>query len=125
MKKQSSKKKHIGHEKRTSSLKICIGQAIQKKIPELLKQNYVCVNYLVLSHDFSQAKAYVSFLYEKEADKLLVMDTLNFYVPVLKKYISQQLRHQMRRIPQLRFFYDDLMEKQTRVNHLLNSYSTQ
>lgn len=83
-----------------------LAQVLQKSIREHAVSNLiVSVTKVSVTTDLSQAKAYLSiFPMEKIAT---VMEALTSNMHLIKHQIAQNTKHQLRRMPDFEFFYDD------------------
>lgn len=101
-----------------------VASQLQKELAELLQMHVknaslgmVTVSAVEVTRDLSMAKAYVSFLGAKETPKKCVK-ILSEYVPMLRHEVGKRMR--MRVMPELRFVYDESIERGLRMQALLN-----
>jgi ribosome-binding factor A len=102
-----------------------VSSQIQKELAQILQRSikdprlgFVTVNEVVVSKDLAIAKVYVTVL---NADKATIrenIDILNDAAPYLRSELDKHMK--MRMIPELRFYYDDSMDRGLRVSELLN-----
>ena len=104
-----------------------------KQVAELIKRNFsvvlqqegsyiygaepfVTVTNVVMTPDFSIAKIYVSVFNteNKQAVILLMEDEYHR----LKQSLAQRLRKHIRRMPELHFYIDDMLDEMERVDEL-------
>jgi len=107
----------------------------QKKINKLLQQEIalllqkairqggstnlmVSVSKVRVTVDLTSAKVFVSFFPSQKASDLL--QTLQENATQLKHDLSQILRHQLRRVPELNFFLDDSLDYVAQIENALN-----
>ncbi|MBN2486558.1 MAG: 30S ribosome-binding factor RbfA [Bacteroidales bacterium] len=70
-----------------------------------------------LTPDLGLAKAYIS-VFPSEASQAVV-DMLNENVSKVRNELGQRIRHQVRKIPELKFFLDDSLDYIENINNLL------
>ncbi len=102
-----------------------VSSQIQKELAQTLQRGikdprlgFITVNEVVVSKDLAVAKVYVTVL---NADKATIrenIDILNDAAPYLRSELDNHMK--MRMIPELRFYYDDSMDRGLRVSELLN-----
>ena len=72
-----------------------------------------------MSPDLSVAKVYLSMMLAK--DKQAVMDRINLRKKEIRKALGDTIRKQVRIIPELAFFIDELEEKAIKMDALIDS----
>tara|TARA_A100001037_G_scaffold305412_1_gene345522 strand:- start:834 stop:1223 length:390 start_codon:yes stop_codon:yes gene_type:complete len=78
------------------------------------------VNEVTVSKDLSFADIYVSCLnVSTDQEKLTLVEILNNASGFLRSELSN--RHKMRTTPKLRFFYDDMLEKSSALEELIDT----
>jgi ribosome-binding factor A len=94
-----------------------IGELLQRKSHELFPGSIATVTLVQVSPDLSIAKVYLS-LYGKinpeEVMKLLLTKRTE-----LRMELSSQVKHQLRIVPDLRFYIDDSYNDVARIEELL------
>ena len=94
-----------------------IGGILQQDLAEVLQKAatdgglrgvIISVSKVNVTTDLSVAKVYLSIFPNKEAKPLLEGITSN--KPLIRHELAQRTRHQLRRMPQLEFFFDDSLE---------------
>ena len=77
----------------------------------------VSVSVVRVSPDLSVAKAYLSIYPSARAQEIL--DNINAQTSQIRYELGTRVRHQLRIIPELRFFIDDSLDYIDRIDELL------
>ena len=103
-----------------------IAAQFQRELAELLRTEVrdptlgmVTLSDVEVTRDMSLIKAYVSFLGAAETPQKCVKTLNHQYAPKLRHGLSGRIR--MRVMPELRFIYDDSIERGMRMEALLGS----
>ena len=107
----------------------------QKQVAEIIKRHFstvlldrgsyiygdvlVSVTNVIMSPDLRVAKIYLS-IYNSE-NKDYVMDQIEEYINTLKHDLVSMIRNQVRVIPDIRVFKDDLLDEMYRINDMLDN----
>ena len=101
-----------------------IGRLIQKELGELLRRQsaslrgvLVSVTACRISPDLSYCTVYLSIFPSERADEIL--GNIRANGKTLRYDLGQQLRYQLRIIPELRFFRDDTLDYLDHIDELL------
>ncbi len=102
-----------------------IARLIQKDLSTIFQEQtrqtrgiLISVSVVRVSPDLSVAKAYLSiFPSEKAAE---IMDNINAQAPQIRYALGNLERHQLRIIPELKFFLDDSLDYVENIDRLLN-----
>lgn len=101
-----------------------LAEVLKKELSDLFRKevkdpriNFLTITDVEVSGDLSVAKIYVSTLQEKN-DPALMMEGLEKAVGYLRKELGQRI--EIRHIPELRFIYDQSIERGQRIHNLLN-----
>lgn len=101
-----------------------IARLIQKELGELFllqtkstKGVIISVSGVRISPDLSIAKVYLSIFPNDKRDDLLKAITLN--ANTIRYDLGKRVRHQLRIIPELKFFIDDSLDYAERIESLL------
>lgn len=101
-----------------------VGELLQRELARLLQKELkdprvklVTVSHVSVSPDLRQAKVYVTFL-GKEKDTQEQLTVLNKAAGFLQHGLSQRV--ELRVIPQLRFVYDDSIERGRHLSALID-----
>ncbi len=97
---------------------------LQKDLGEIFQQlsnvhfggAFITVTHVIPSPDLRQAKVYLSFMLAKNKEQLL--ETIEEKNKLIRQTLAQRLRHQVRVIPELHFFFDNTSEVMEEVNNL-------
>lgn len=84
---------------------------------QLLGDSLLTLMEVEISPDLGLAKAYVSLYNSK--DKQADLQILEENTPTIKKYLSAQLRHHLKKMPDLRFYLDETQDRAERMDDLL------
>ena len=103
------------------------GKLIQKDISEILRLNFsqlykgglVTVTLVKMSPDLGLAKVYLSLLGIK--DTALFFESLEEKKSEVRKILGNKIGKQVRKIPELAFYHDNIEEEARRVDKLIES----
>ncbi len=102
-----------------------IARLIQKDLSVIFQQQtrqtrgiLVSVSVVRISPDLSVAKAYLSIFPSEKAQEIL--DNINAHVSQIRYELGNLERHQLRIIPELKFFIDDSLDYVENIDKLLN-----
>lgn len=103
------------------------GKLILKELSEIFQQDkkgllgnlFISVAEVRVSPDLSVAKVYVSMMLT--SDKQKVLDRLNDRKREIRNALAQRIRNQVRIIPELIFYIDELEEKAMKMDELIKS----
>jgi ribosome-binding factor A len=84
---------------------------------QILNGGFLTLMEVEISADLGVAKAYISIYNSEdtEADLKLVQD----FTPQIKKYLTSQIRNQMKKMPELRIYLDESQNRSERMDELL------
>lgn len=101
-----------------------IARLIQKELSEMfLAQTksmpgvLVSVSVVRISPDMSYARAYLSVFPSEKADE--IVKNINANVKAIRFELGGRVRHQLRIIPELKFFIDDSLDYAEKIDRLL------
>ncbi len=101
-----------------------IARLLQKELAEIFQSQtrqmhgvLVSVTRTRISPDLSVCSAYLSIFPSEKADELL--GNINANVQTIRYDLGKRVRHQLRIIPELRFFKDDSLDYADRIDELL------
>lgn len=100
---------------------------IQKELSEIFQRDkrgilenaFITIAEVRMNPDLSVAKVYISMLLAKEKEKTL--ENINKHKSELRKALGDKIGKQVRIIPELIFYRDDLEEKANRMDDLLKN----
>ena len=105
----------------------------QKQVAEVIKRNFsvvlqqegayiygtepfVTVTNVVMTPDFSIAKIYISIFNTENKQEVILMMQEEYHR--LKQSLAQRIKRQIRRMPELNFYIDDMLDEMERVDAL-------
>jgi ribosome-binding factor A len=74
----------------------------------LFGKPFIGVSAVRVTPDLSYVKVYLTFLNEKEPQKLLAL--IRSHNRELRNMLAERIRHTVRKVPEIEFFYDDTMD---------------
>jgi ribosome-binding factor A len=103
------------------------GRLIQKELSEIFQRDkrgilenaFITIADVTVNADLSVAKVYISMLLAKEREKIL--DNINRHKSELRKALGDRIGKQVRIIPELIFYRDEVEEKASRMDDLIKS----
>ncbi|WP_456426071.1 30S ribosome-binding factor RbfA [Rhodocaloribacter sp.] len=103
-----------------------VARLIQRDIADLLNTEFAeqvqpmaTVTGARVTKDLSIAYVYVSFLGETEAMRQAAFRHLKELTPQIRAALARRIRHQVRKIPEIKFFLDDTLEQARHMEALL------
>jgi ribosome-binding factor A len=93
-----------------------LGEIFQKEANHLTQGAFVTITAVRVTPDLGIARAYLSFLPEKNRTELLqnIQENTKF----LRQKLADRVRHQLRIIPHLQFYIDDTAEYAAKIDLL-------
>ncbi len=85
----------------------------------ILENAFITITDVQMSPDLSVAKVYLSMMLVK--DKQAVLDRINLRKKEIRKALGDTIRKQVRIIPELVFFIDELEDKASKMDALIDS----
>ena len=102
-----------------------ISRQLQKDLAEYFQRSaseyghkFVSVTVVRVSPDLSYARVYISIFPNEGAPE--VLEAIQVNAPEIRHYVAQKVRHQMRKMPELRFFIDDSLDYADNIDNLLH-----
>jgi ribosome-binding factor A len=100
---------------------------IQKELSEIflrdkrgiLENSFVTIADVKMSTDLSIARIYISMMLAKEKEKIL--DNINAHKGEIRKALGNRIGKQVRIIPELIFFKDEVEEKASRLDEIIKN----
>ena len=100
---------------------------IQKELSDIFQKDkrgivgseFITIADVRVSPDLSVAKIYVSMMLAK--DKAKTLEKLNQHKPEIRKALGDSIRKQVRIIPQLIFYVDEVEENAHRIEELIKN----
>ena len=101
-----------------------IARLIQKELSDIFQRQtqgthgvLVSVSAVRISPDLSIARGYLSIFPSERAEEIL--NNINANTRQVRYELGQRVRHQLRIIPELKFFVDDSLDYAERIDELL------
>ncbi|MBC7862588.1 MAG: 30S ribosome-binding factor RbfA [Bacteroidia bacterium] len=102
-----------------------VARLLQKELAEIFRSNaqsffnkaFVTVTIVRVSPDLGYAKVYLSVMAAK--DKLSVVKMAEDHYPQIRRQLGDNIRKQVRIIPELAFFLDDSLDYAENIENLL------
>lgn len=96
-----------------------LSDIFQKDMKEVIGNAFVTITHTKVSPDFSVATIYLSFILTNDPAGLLAQIEENY--KKIRMALANKVRHQMRVVPELRFFIDNSAEEATRIAKLIDA----
>lgn len=94
-----------------------MGPIIDRFVAARLPGSLVTITDTVVTPDLGLAKLYLSIMSKEPADK--VVELLELEMKELRHRLAAEIGNNMRRVPELKFFLDNTLEKALKMNELL------
>jgi ribosome-binding factor A len=94
-----------------------LSDIFQKEAHEFMMGNLVTITLVRITPDLSIAKSYISVFPSKNGASII--EKLEHEAKNLRLSLSKRLRHQLRTIPELKFFLDDSLDYVEKIDKLL------
>ncbi len=103
-----------------------VSRLIQKDISDIFTSHgrewfggaMVTVTVVRISKDLSNAKIYISVFPSEKADSTI--EFLNANISKVRFELGNRVRHQLKKVPEIKFYLDDSLDHIDRINELLN-----
>jgi ribosome-binding factor A len=76
----------------------------------------ISVTHVIVSPDIGYAKIYVTFLNENDKNKALGL--VKAYTREIRMALSSRIRNEVRKIPEIAFFYDDTLDYMEKIDEV-------
>ena len=96
-----------------------LSDIFQKEMKEVFGNAFVTITHAKVSPDLSVATIYLSFILTNDPQGLLAQIEDNY--KKIRMALATKVRHQMRVVPELRFFIDNSAEEATRIAKLIDA----
>jgi ribosome-binding factor A len=104
-----------------------MARLVQREVAELLNneffeasQSLVTVTGVRVTKDLGIAYVDVSVLGEDPARRKIAFRRLEDITPQVRQALAQRIRHQVRRIPEIKFFLDETQQRAARMEELFD-----
>ena len=94
-----------------------LGEIFQLEVPHLTPGVMVTVTQVYVTPDLALAKVYLSLFPAK--DKEAIVEKINTASREVRGLLGKRVRHQLRAIPELRFYLDDSLDYIEKIDKLL------
>ncbi|OQX97588.1 MAG: ribosome-binding factor A [Bacteroidetes bacterium 4572_117] len=102
-----------------------VERLIQKELSLILQQNtfgnyrnvLISVTVVRISPDLSIARSYLSIFPTDNSEEII--DAINKNTSKIRYELGKKVRHQLRKIPDVKFFIDDSLDYAGKINDLL------
>ncbi|MBK9734004.1 MAG: 30S ribosome-binding factor RbfA [Saprospiraceae bacterium] len=98
------------------------GPIFQQEGPYIYGNAFVTVTTVKITPDMAQAKVYLSIF--NADDKELVLTKVIKHTHVLKQALAARIKHQVRRIPSVFFYFDETIDEIYRVDAMFRDLKT-
>ena len=105
-----------------------VASLFQREIAGILSLEYsdllhpmVTITGVRVTNDLAIAYIYFSVMGDSAPQKNAVLAKLKDFTPRIRKTLGQAIRHQVKSIPELRFFLDETLETAHRMDELFGS----
>ena len=102
-----------------------VGRMIQREVADLLQQDFgeasqslVTVTGVRMTDDLGTAYVDVSVLGATEAQRKAALARLDGQAPDIRYALAQRIRHQLKRMPDLKFFLDEGPQRRERMDDI-------
>lgn len=93
-----------------------LGDIFQREARHLINGTFVTVTAVRMTPDLGIARAYLSFLPEK--NKKIVFEAIQESTRFIRQKLAERVRHQLRVVPELQFYLDDTAEYAAKMDAL-------
>jgi ribosome-binding factor A len=95
-----------------------LGEIFQKDAHHLTSGAFVTITAVRVTPDLSIARAYLSFLPDK--NKTMLLETIKENTRFIRQKLAERVRHQLRIVPHLQFYIDDTAEYAAKMDLLFS-----
>jgi ribosome-binding factor A len=93
-----------------------LGDIFQREARHLINGTFVTVTAVRMTPDLGIARAYLSFLPDK--NKKILHETIQESTRFIRQKLAERVRHQLRIVPELQFYLDDTAEYAAKMEAL-------
>ena len=104
-----------------------MARLVQREVAELLNNEFfeasqalVTVTGVRVTKDLGIAYIDVSVMGEEQARRMIALRRLEDIAPQVRTALAQRIRHQVRRIPEIKFFLDETQQQAARMEELFD-----
>ncbi|WP_025763861.1 30S ribosome-binding factor RbfA [Dyadobacter tibetensis] len=95
-----------------------LGEIFQKDAPHLSSGSFITITAVRVTPDLGIARAYLSFLPDK--NKAEILKNIQQNTKFLRQKLGDRVRHQLRIVPHLQFYLDDTAEYASKMDQLFS-----
>lgn len=96
-----------------------LGEILQKDAQHLISGFIATITAVRVTPDLGIARAYLSFLPEK--NKEFVLKSIKENTKFIRQKLAERVRHQLRIVPDLQFYMDDTAEYAAKMDQLFST----
>jgi ribosome-binding factor A len=96
-----------------------LGEIFQKDANHLTYGTFVTITAVRVTPDLGIARAYLSFLPDK--NKKVLLETIQDNTKFIRQKLADRVRHQLRIVPHLQFYIDDTAEYAAKMDLLFSN----
>ena len=93
-----------------------LGDIFQKEAKHLISGSFITITTVRMTPDLGIARAYISFLPDK--NKRLLLEGIQENTRFIRQKLGERVRHQLRIVPDLQFYLDDTAEYAAKMDAL-------
>jgi len=95
-----------------------LGEIFQKDAQHLTNGSFITITSVHVTPDLGIARAYLSFLPDK--NKTILLETIKENTKFIRQKLADRVRHQLRIVPHLQFYIDDTAEYAAKMDLLFS-----
>ncbi len=104
-----------------------VAKLIQREVAKILQEDYaerltpmVTITDARITKDLSVAYVYASVMGDTEAERKATFKQLEGLTDAVRSTLANRIRHQLRTVPELRFFLDESLQRAKRMETLFD-----
>jgi ribosome-binding factor A len=104
-----------------------VAELVQREVARILQRDYadqlqpmVTVTRARVTDDLSIAYLHASVMGDTSEEREATFEQLKALTPEIRKQLASRIRHQVREIPELKFFHDESLEEAKRMENLFD-----
>ena len=96
-----------------------VGDIFQRNLGQFTKGNFVTVSDVRVTPDLREARIYFSMSLVENKDE--VLETIRYHESEIRYHLGNRIRNQVKAVPELKFFLDEIPEKAERIENILKN----
>jgi ribosome-binding factor A len=96
-----------------------LGEIFQRELGHVTGHSMVTVTKVRVTPDLTLAKVYLSLFATK--NQAALMEDIRKHTPEIRGKLGMRIRHQLRSVPELRFYIDDSLDYIEKIENLLKN----